>query len=230
MFSTLENIPCFEAPFGALVCGPTMSGKSVFVSDLIINRNQMISKHVDRVVYSFGEWQPGFDKLQRTVGSVLEFHSGLGNILEPGFFDPASHTLLVLDDLAQEIANHPRAAQLFTQGIHHRGVSVIFITQNLYKQGRAMRDISLNCQYLILFQNPRDINQVKVLANQTGLTHLPTAFDKVTSEPYQPLIIDMKSTTPAYLRLRSHVSPKYPYMRIYVKKSSQLPCRKTSVS
>ena len=100
------------------------------------------------------------------------------------FFRSGESTLLILDDLASELSGNPKASKLFTQGIHHRNVSIVFITQNLYKQGKAMRDIQLNCQYLVLFRNCRDVNQIEVLSNQMGLPHLPEAYRKVTSQPF----------------------------------------------
>jgi len=40
---------------------------------------------------------------------------------------------------------------LFTKGRHHRNISVILITKNLFHQGRFSRDISLNAKYLVVF-------------------------------------------------------------------------------
>jgi hypothetical protein len=55
---------------------------------------------------------------------------------------------------------------LFTKGSHHRSISVILITQNLFHQGRYCRDISLNATYLVLLKNVRDKHQFAYLARQ----------------------------------------------------------------
>ena len=89
-----------------------------------------------------------------------------------------------------------------------------------------MRDIQLNSQYLVLFKNCRDVNQIKVLSKQMGLPHLPEAYRKVTLQAYQPLVVDMRPGTSDYLRVRSHVLPGE-YMRIYIGESNSLPCPKT---
>ena len=219
MFCVANTDTRFRAPFGAVVCGPTMSGKSHYVFKLIKYADLMISKPVQRIVYCYGAWQPAFDDLKN-----IELIRGVDRLLSSeDFFDPKQHTLLILDDLADEISKSSKASKLFTQGIHHLNVSVIFITQNLYKQGKSMRDIHLNCQYLVLFRNCRDVNQIKTLSRQMGLPHLPEAYERATSEQYEPLVIDMQSNTPNYLRLRSHIMPDQ-YTRLYVKDS--LPCRK----
>ena len=53
--------------------------------------------------------------------------------------------------------------------LHHHGPhEVQFRMFVLYKQGKGMRDLALNCQVLILFKGPRDTQQIKVLERQTG--------------------------------------------------------------
>ena len=42
---------------------PTMSGKSEFVFTMIRNKELMIDKPPQRIVYCYGEWQPKFDEL-----------------------------------------------------------------------------------------------------------------------------------------------------------------------
>ena len=45
-------------------------------------------------------------------------------------------------------------------------MSVIFLTQNLFHKNKHMRTISLNAHYLVLFKNPRDVEQFTTLARQ----------------------------------------------------------------
>jgi len=78
-----------------------------------------------------------------------------------------------------------------------------------------MRDIHLNASYIFLFKNVRDKDQVKVLSRQMGLKHLRAAYDLVMAVPYQQILLDLKSDTPDYLRLRSHILPGE-HMRVYI--------------
>jgi hypothetical protein len=210
----------FKVPAGFIVCGPTMSGKTQFVISLLKHQESMFSKPFHRVVVCYTEWQPLYDSM-----TDVEFVKGLEPVLEENFFDNKKCNLLILDDLSLSVCDDVRATKLFTQGIHHRNLSVMFILQNLYKQGKAMRDIMLNAQYLILFKNVRDVSQIAVLARQTGLSHLPEAYRKVTSEAYQPLVVDMRPETKDYLRIRSHILPDQ-LTRVYLKKHTLPPCRK----
>ena len=60
----------------------------------------------------------------------------------------------------------PRIADLFTKRSHHRNTSVVYLTQNLFPQGKACRDIILNTQYMVLLNNPIDRQQVVTLARR----------------------------------------------------------------
>ena len=57
------------------------------------------------------------------------------------------NSLIVLDDLMSQCSNDSRVADLFTRGSHHRGISVMYLTQNLFPPGKLSRAISLNCHY-----------------------------------------------------------------------------------
>jgi hypothetical protein len=53
---------------------------------------------------------------------------------------------------------------LFTKGSHHRNISVILITQNIFHQAKHCQDISLNAKYLVILKNVRDRSQFSHLA------------------------------------------------------------------
>jgi hypothetical protein len=55
---------------------------------------------------------------------------------------------------------------LFTKGCHHRNVSVLLITRNIFQQERFCRTISLNTKYTVALKNVRDKNQFLYLARQ----------------------------------------------------------------
>ena len=62
---------------------------------------------------------------------------------------------MVIDDQMTETSNNKRILNLFTNGSHHRNLSLIFLVQNVYFQGKIKRTLSLNASYLVLFKNPR---------------------------------------------------------------------------
>ena len=103
-----------------------------------------------------------------------------------------------------------RIVNLFTRGSHHRNLSVIYIIQNLFHQGKGSRSISLNSHYLVLFKNPRDKLQVLTLAKQMypGRTEFfLRQYEEAVRRPYGYLLIDLKTTTQDDCRLRTNVLP-----------------------
>ena len=99
-----------------------------------------------------------------------------------------------------------RINELFTEGSHHRNMSVIAINQNLfYNKDPTQRR---NCHYLVLFNNPVDQQQVMTLARQMypgDTQRLLRHFKAATSIPYGYLVLDLKPYTPVHLRLRTDV-------------------------
>ena len=59
----------------------------------------------------------------------------------------------MLDDQMIDASKDKLIVNIFTRGSHHRNLSVIYIVQNLFYQGKDSRSTSLNCHYLILFKN-----------------------------------------------------------------------------
>ena len=49
-----------------------------------------------------------------------------------------------MDDLMAQSSKDKRIADLFTKGSHHRNLSIIYIVQNIFHQGKEIRNISLN--------------------------------------------------------------------------------------
>ena len=114
----------------------------------------------------------------------------------------------MFDDLMTEAKCDQRIADLFTKGSHHRNIYVMYLTQNLFPQGKACRDIILNTQYMVLFNNPINIQQVPTLARRiypsTSAVFMKR-FERATSYPYGHLVIDMKSDTAEKDRLHTKI-------------------------
>ena len=53
----------FQCPFGCIVSGPSMSGKSCFIMEAIIRTEDILDPPPDVIVYAYGSWQDAFDRL-----------------------------------------------------------------------------------------------------------------------------------------------------------------------
>ena len=194
-------------PFTAVVTGPTSSGKSYFVAKLLQQARSRIEPPPQRVLWFFKRWQKLYDVIKATVYPRVDFIRDIPLDLEKdSFIDPNVRNLIVLDDLMSTLSKDPRINDLFTEGSHHRNLSVIAINQNLYysKDPTQRR----NCHYMVLFKNPVDKQPTMTLARQMHPENpgiLLRHFDRATDRPYGYLLIDLKPTTPDHLRLKSNV-------------------------
>ena len=198
--------PRWKHPFPALVAGPTCCGKSQFVKRLQESGKDMIEGAPENIIWCYGIYQPAYDKIQRNIPNIT-FVEGVPSDLE-SMINPSIRNLVVIDDLMHELSNDQRITSLFTKGCHHHNLSVIFILQKIFHRGKELRDMSLNCHYLVLFKSPRDSSQVNHLAKQMfpgHMKYMQEAFQDATKWPYGYLLCDLKQETTSDFRLRSNI-------------------------
>ena len=189
-----------KAPFTAIVSGPTGSGKTRFLHRLIASTNDCIDHPMIRIVYCYGAWQKFFEEFPDTV----EFHEGIIDPKSGLSRDDDGHTLVIFDDLMDDVGKSSAVVDLYTKYSHHRNISVINVVQNLFLQRPEMRNISLNTQYFFIFKNPRNAAAISTLAQQCypGKTpFLQWAYADATSRPYTHLFLDMKADTDEKMRV-----------------------------
>lgn len=194
----------FAHPFTCMIAGPTGSGKTVCTIKILQNNTKLINPPPDRIIYCYAENQPSFDELLEVYPPV-EFVHGLPDCDN---IDPNQNNLIVLDDLMQECKNDEGILKLFTTDSHHKNISVIFIVQNLFSQGKYTRSISLNCHYLILLNNPRDRLQISYLSRQMFPENpklLIECYEDATNKPHGYLFLDFKQFTPRAYRIQSDI-------------------------
>ena len=150
-WNTRSLLP-FSAPTTILICGSTQSGKTHFTQKLLQNANGMFSTPVDKIIYAYSEHQPLFEEMRQTIPNFF-LHQGLPSKEDiEQYTEDVKHTVVVLDDLMLQIAQSQDCVHLFTVTSHHRNVTTVMLSQNLYPPGKYARTISLNCLNVILFK------------------------------------------------------------------------------
>jgi len=163
------------------------SGKTQFVMHLVDSADAMIEPTPCKIVYYFAEYQPLFEHYEDRI----EFRHGMPKVD-------------VIDRLTDTLDQ--RLTRMFTRGLHHRNVLVIFMVQNFFNKYRHMRTISLNAQYIVLFKNPRDSSQFvhlakKLYPHNSRFEH--EAYVDATKRPYGYILLDLRSDQ----RLRTNIFP-----------------------
>ena len=129
-FDTID--PRFMHPFTAIIAGPSSSGKSMFCMRLISNARECIAPPSECIVYCYSVYQPLFDQYPN-----VEFVEGLPDL---NMFDGVKRTLLIIDDLMHE--TNETVSKLFTRVSHHKNVSVVYLTQNLFNKQTQQNNLS----------------------------------------------------------------------------------------
>lgn len=194
-----------------VLSGATGSGKTYWVYRLLQNLPAMYPRDPPHnIMYCYGIHQPLFDEMEWKIPN-LNLHRGLPTTEDLDHFTADRvHNLVVLDDLMQQVVRKPEMELLFTQGTHHRRLSVIFVTQNLFQQGKASRSIALNTWYYVLLKNVRDASQIATLARQIypGKGNvLVEAYKDCMKEDYGYLVLDVSPHADDKYRMRTHVFP-----------------------
>ena len=108
--------------------------------------------------------------------------------------------LLIFDDSCKEICNSKAFVDIATTG-RHRGLSTIYIKDNLFHQSKLGRDVELQNTHIVLFKSPRDVMQVTTLSTQLGLgSELLDWYRDATFVPFGHLLIDLSPRTDDRLR------------------------------
>ena len=196
----------FQHPCSVVLTGPSGSGKSVLTKKILCQ--SFIQPPPQRIIWCYGQYQPLYDNVKKNVPGV-EFVKGIPDFIEHDtYLDTSVRNCIILDDLMGDAKKDERVANLFTKGSHHRNLTVFYLTQNLFPQGKSSRDISLNTKYLVLFNNPVDRIQVANLARRIYPTnsHLfMNTYKRAVEIPYGHLIVDLRANTKEQDRLCENI-------------------------
>jgi hypothetical protein len=160
------------------------------------------------VLYCYGVEPANIEQLIQGVKN-LTLNEGLpSDDLIDNFTANKEHGVIILDDLIASVMKSPKAEKLFTMGSHHRQLTVILVSQNLFYQARAARTINLNMHYLVLYRSLRDKSQIKCLAQQIypgQVGSFMEVYNDIHKTPFNYLLIDLHPHSDDEYRLRRRI-------------------------
>ena len=201
----LQNNTVFQ------IVGPSGCGKTMFVTQLLTT-DGIFQQPIKHIYWLMGvdDGESGDTAKQLKHLKAVTFLKGF----EKGWMDkPKQGDVLVIDDLFMEANKEKGFNNLFTKVARHRGITVIFITQNMFQQGgggsTSHRTRNLNVHYLVLFRNPRDSTVIQHVARQafpTDKHFLIDAYHDATKDtPHGYIFIDFTQTCIDQLRIRTNI-------------------------
>jgi GTPase SAR1 family protein len=198
----------FKCPFTLMIAGPSGAGKTSLLEKILINKKTILDKQPQRIVFCYKNNQVAYDVFN-LFDVPVEFIKGIPEDLA---FDPKINNILIIDDLMADCKDNQNVADFFTRRSHHENISVIFLSQNIFMKGSCARDISLNSSYLILFDNPRDRQQIRVVGQQMfpkkTKGFMEIFDDAVTGKNgFKYILYDFKPTTEERMRIQTGIIP-----------------------
>lgn len=197
----------FKSCSSFLVAGPSNVGKTYWLKKLITDKAMFETAPVE-IMYAYGVYQPMYDEMEKEIDNIQFFHGLPSETQLKEFAKDSQFRLLIIDDLLQSAKNDATVEKTYTAFAHHLKLGVIFVTQNLFSNGRVSRTVSLNANYIILFRNLRDVNQIATLGRQLYTTKskiFVQAYLDATKQRYGYLVVDIHPHSEDKLRLRTHV-------------------------
>lgn len=231
-------------PFTSIVSGPSGSGKSTFVANLMRRQNDIIDSQFDYITIVLGtdaSVNPTLNNLKQELKCkvrVLElrkrypsykelrekFPSDLKDHLEVNSQEGKKKGCIIFDDVMTELSECGLMVDLFTKYSSHYGISVIFITQNLFfnSGGKHAGDhITLyrNTHILVIFKNPMDNMVLHTLAHRlqtAGSARLLPMFAHIL-EHNRYLVVFGGLSRPSELRFLGEIfdTDPVPHQKVY---------------
>ena len=189
----------FKKDFTLCIAGSSGMGKTWLVLELLRNADKCMEALPSQIIICYGCEQPFYDEF-KGLGYPVTLHKGIMKK------DPPSGSLIIFDDLQHEA---DKILPYFTKLAHHLGVSVVYITQNIFL--KQNRNLTLNSNYIILFSSWRDKKQISTLASQidpNNTSWIIKSYKSATQTPFSYLMFDFTPKTPDELRLRDNIIPE----------------------
>ena len=222
----------FSIPSIMLIVGPTSSGKTTWLKHLVLGQHEYFANPPETMLLFYKELQKAYEYMEddmnqdkrsnsrfpsfRKFKSIPNSIEELKDILEsyPRKMPKSVVFDNYLDDVGQ-ILKH-----FFTVLTHHYNCFTVFLCQNLFDKKGDLRTLSINTQYMVLFNNPRDRSAVAHLAKQifpgrVGI--LNKAYrEAFNGRSHGYLLLDFHQQKDDKVRIRSNIFPYEGLMKAYV--------------
>ncbi len=119
----MEETKCllpFKTPTTIAVIGGTSSGKTRWVSRLLLEAANMFDPPPNLIIYCYAVWQELYSDMEKSIPNI-RFQNALPTEDELKSYSSESdkRCLLILDDYMQEVCKNPLFLHLYTTLSHH---------------------------------------------------------------------------------------------------------------
>ena len=201
------NSRLFQPPFLSILLAPVKSGKSTFISNLLLNKAFGYGKYFDET-YIFSPsilldktyWavRKLADKFNINIISDIEDLENINEYLqaiieEQKATDNENSVLIILDDCIDFMVKNKSALNALSSRFRHFNISILLTSQHLRKIPIVARG---NAQYWCIWKL-YNFQELKKLEDELG-SNFPNfieEYNKATKEKYNFLLVNMKNMT-----------------------------------
>ena len=201
--------------FKLFVSGPSRCGKTFFIVDLLQNITKFAKQPPTLIIYVYKVWQIKFDEMKSLVHIFLEDQADVVDKIKE--YATGAPTLVVFDDMINS-KSLVTLAPLFTVDARHMNMSLVFLTQRMFVNDEYFCQISQNCDYFIIFKNPRNSAEIRTLAQQItpGSLHLINIYIEATKDPFSYLFINLTQECKPQVKFLSQLFKKDNIVKCFV--------------
>ena len=216
-----EKILYPSPPCRVIICGPSESGKSYFLSNIILN---IINEYDKIYIYSPSLHQELYQKLFKCFNNYIPIHI-IPNILNEKDLDIVidgiinnedfeksnieletfnnieelkypqeyeNNSIIILDDLNEKEINNDKIQAMFKRG-RHNNLSIFIISQDYYELPK--KTIRANGNIFHIFKSNNFLDVRNLYQDKASMDMTLNEFKLLTNicwnKKYQPLTIDM---------------------------------------
>ena len=217
----MEKILYSPHPARVIITGPSESGKSYFLTNLILN---MINEYSKIYIYSPSLHQDFYQKLIKCFSNYIptniipnilndqEIDFVIGEVISHKDFEKSNieietydnieelkfpqeyenNSIIILDDLKEKEINNDKIQAMFKRG-RHNNLSIFIISQDYYELPK--KTIRANGNIYHIFKPNNFLDVWNIYQDKASMDMTLDEFKFLTStcwnEKYQPLTIDM---------------------------------------
>merc|ERR1711954_306817 len=201
--------------FKMFVSGPSRCGKTVFVSKLLEKIHAFAKIPPAKVLYIYKVWQPKYDEIMSLGVNFMEDSDNIVNDIKSSV--SGQPMLVIFDNLIGSLSLKV-IADLFTVDARHMNMSLVFLTQRMFVNKEAFRQISQNCNYFVIFKNPRNSSEIRTLAQHMtpGNMILVQIYMEATKGPFSYLFINLTHECDEKFKFLSHLFDNIGRVNVYI--------------
>ncbi len=203
------------------VIGPTFCGKSTAIIDIILDRENTFLNAPNSLMVVYRYWQPIYDRLKEgrfgdnAAVFIQNWRPNIMDELSQRNCQSSSPMILLLDDVGEQLVADRNALSLFSGGVHHYNLFLIYVTQFLFLNNEVQRQALRQSQYIMCFPNIKHRAGLRALSKQIfdSSTFLQEAIQD--RGPYEYILVDLR---PYLLQecLRCRSGPYNPSAEMFV--------------